>query len=127
MILGMGTDIISNERIASALSRHGEKFTKRLFSEKENKYFRELSRKRAEQSIGGAFAAKEAFAKALGKGFRHGVSFSDIEVVRDSLGKPFIKLSGKTGDFFRQTKARRIHLSISHEESHSLAVVIIES
>jgi len=125
MIIGIGTDIVDNSRIESVISRHGEKFTKRLFSESERKHF--LKFNSSAQSIGASFAAKEALVKALGTGFRYGISFSDMEVVRDSRGKPVMKLSGRTEEFFRRTGGGKIHLSISHEKSHSLAVVVIES
>ena len=125
MIIGIGTDIVDNTRIASVISRHGEKFTKRLFSKNERKHF--LKFNASEQSIGASFAAKEALAKALGTGFRYGISFSDMEIVRDSRGKPLMELSAKADKFFRRMGAKRIHLSISHEKSHSLAFVVIES
>ncbi len=127
MILGIGTDIVSNSRMESVISKHGEKFTERIFSEKEKKYFRGIDKRRAIQRMGASFAAKEAFAKAIGTGFRYGISFPDIAIVRDPRGKPLMNLSGKAGEFARNMGAQRIHLSISHEKSHSLAVVIIES
>lgn len=127
MILGIGADIVSNTRMESAVSRHGERLAKRLFSEEERIYFRSLGRKRAARSIGASFAAKEAVAKALGTGFRYGITFSDIRIVREPHGKPLVKLSGKAAEFARRMGTRLVHLSISHEKSHSLAVAVLES
>lgn len=125
MIIGIGTDIVENARIARMISGHGDKFLRRIFSETERKRFNQLNGD--EKTVGASFAAKEAFVKALGTGFRYGIAFSDIEVVRDRRGKPFVKLSGKAFEFARKMRANRIHLSISHEKSHSVAVVILES
>ncbi len=125
MIIGIGTDIVENSRIESVISRHGDRFMERLFSKTERNHF--LKFNSSVQSIAASFAAKEAFVKALGTGFRYGISFSDMEIIRDSRGKPFIKLSGKAEDFFRKMGAGHIHLSMSHEKSHSVAVVVLES
>ncbi|MGI9559072.1 MAG: holo-ACP synthase [Thermodesulfobacteriota bacterium] len=125
MIVGIGTDIVDNARIESVISRHGERFVKRIFSGREIEHLRKFNYSR--QTVGASFAAKEALVKALGTGFRYGISFSDMEIVRDADGKPLMKLSGKADEFARALGTKQVHLSISHEKSHSLAVVILES
>ncbi|QMU56377.1 MAG: holo-ACP synthase [Candidatus Mycalebacterium zealandia] len=125
MIIGIGTDIVENARIARVISRHKGKFLMRLFSKTERKRFNQFNGD--ERTIGASFAAKEALVKSLGTGFRYGIAFSDIEIIRDRRGKPFVQLSGKADDFARKIGAKHIHLSISHEKSHSVAVVILES
>ncbi len=125
MIVGIGTDIVDNARIESVISRHGERFVKRIFSGREIEHLRKFNYSR--QTVGASFAAKEALVKALGTGFRYGISFSDMEIVRNADGKPLMKLSGKADEFARALGTKQVHLSISHEKSHSLAVVILES
>lgn len=124
MILGIGTDIVDNERINSVLSKHGQRFIKKVFSSREAERLRGGGNA---QRAASTFAAKEALVKALGTGFRYGISFGDIEVVRDRRGKPRINLSGRAAGFARKMGVKRIHLSLSHEKSHSVAVVLLES
>ena len=109
MITGIGIDIIEVERI------------KRLINEKDNFLTRnfsdaELALCAKPESIAGNFAAKEAFAKALGTGFR-GFSLRDVEVLRDELGAPYILFRGE------RIKAR---VSISHTKTTAAAVAVIE-
>ena len=125
MIIGIGTDIVENARIEAVVSRHGQRFVKRIFSKREAERLKKF--RYARQTVAANFAAKEALAKALGTGFRHGVSFSDIEVAHDRRGKPHINLSGAAADFAKKIGVKHIHLSLSHEKSHSVAVVILES
>ncbi|WP_194192162.1 holo-ACP synthase [Clostridium chrysemydis] len=121
MIIGIGTDIIEIERIKKAISR-SDNFLKRMFSEDEIEYFKE--RKFSPQTIAGNFAAKEAMSKALGTGFR-GFNFNEIEILRDSLGKPLGKISKNIEDTMN-LKGYRINVSISHDNSSAIAFVIIE-
>lgn len=118
MIRGIGTDIIEIERIAKTIENTG--FCSRYFSEKEQEYF--LKKRNHPQTIAGNFAAKEAFSKALGTGFRD-MSLKDISVLRDPLGKPYIELTGNLSVMVENAK---IHVSISHSEKYAVAHVIIE-
>jgi holo-[acyl-carrier protein] synthase len=92
MILGIGSDLIDIRRIEKTLERHGERFLERVFTAIE----RERSERRAGriESYAKRFAAKEACAKALGTGFRHGVFFRDLGVVNLPGGKPSMILTG---------------------------------
>jgi holo-[acyl-carrier protein] synthase len=92
MILGIGSDLIDIRRIEKTLERHGERFLERVFTDVE----RTRSERRAGRvaSYAKRFAAKEACAKALGTGFRHGVFFRDLGVVNLPGGKPGMILTG---------------------------------
>jgi len=118
MIYGIGTDIIEIDRIANAIENTG--FCKRFFSEEENLYF--LKKHNHPQTIAGNFAAKEAFSKALGTGFRN-ISLKDISVLRDSLGKPYIKFSENLN---LSVDEKKVFVSISHSNSYAVAYVVIE-
>ena len=118
MIHGIGTDIIEIDRISKTIENTS--FCSRYFSEDENDYF--LKKNNHPQTIAGNFAAKEAFSKALGTGFRN-LCLKDISVLRDALGKPYIKLSGNATGLVDENK---IFVSISHSEKYALAYVVIE-
>lgn len=109
----IGVDIVEIERVRSAMDKHA-KFLNKIFSEREIKYIR--SKAKPHESAAGGFAAKEAFVKFLGTGFR-GVSPRDIEVLRDPLGKPYIVFCGV---------AAEVSVSISHSDAFAVAVVIGE-
>lgn len=117
MILGLGNDIIEIERIRSAISK--PKFSERVFTLKE---LEEMGAKgdRAE-SYAGKFAAKEAVSKALGTGVR-GFELTDIEILKDELGKPSVYLKNSLAEKYSQYK---IEISISHCRDYAAAVAII--
>ncbi|MBQ3922589.1 MAG: holo-ACP synthase [Spirochaetales bacterium] len=80
----------------------------------------------ASQRFAARFAAKEAFSKAVGTGFGKSVSFSEVEVIKSEAGQPAITLHGKTAQFFSEEFAgKQIHLSISHEKTMAVAVVVL--
>lgn len=121
MIIGLGTDIIEIERIKnSILNTTG--FSEKIFTINERKSTKGI---KAYESFAGYFAAKEAFSKALGTGFR-GFSMKDIEVYKDSLGKPYIRIFGKAKEICDELKVMNIHVSISHSKENAIAVVILE-
>lgn len=121
MIIGIGTDIIEIERIDKAIK--GTKgFLERVFTEKEILYFE--SKKMKVETIAGNFAAKEAISKSLGTGIR-GFSLKDIEVLRDELGKPVVKLSSKINSLIGLEKYN-INLSISHNKNSAIAFAVLE-
>ena len=123
--LGIGVDIIENKRVKKSLLN--KKFVSRIFSNSEIND----SKKSVNKSgfFSKRFAAKEAFSKALGTGFRNGLNFKDISIINDKFGKPFIKKSNKINNFMKKkfkTKKINIFLSISDEKNHSVAFVILE-
>ena len=117
----LGTDIIEIERIETAVAKKA--FAKRVFTTHELSYAISRGKQRA-ASLAGIYAAKEAFVKALGIGFRQG-TFQDIEVRRDDLGAPFIRLSGVFNDIFRKGGFTTIEVSISHCRLYAVAAVIL--
>lgn len=121
MILGVGTDIIEIDRIKKAI-KNTSKFLEKLFTERELEQFN-LENLRVE-SIAGNFAVKEAVSKALGTGMRE-IGFRDIEVFRDELGKPFIRVSEKVQKVISVEKYI-FHVSISHNKTSAVAFVILE-
>jgi holo-[acyl-carrier protein] synthase len=125
MIIGIGIDLIEVSRIESALSRWGDKFEGRVFTEKEMLYCN--SKKDRAQRLACRFAAKEAMLKALGTGWRNGTDWKEIEVVNDELGKPSICLSGKTEELSQQIGVKNILLSITSTENYGVAQVVLES
>jgi holo-[acyl-carrier protein] synthase len=126
MIKGIGVDIIDIPRIKKMIgSREDEgRFVEKIFTESEIRYCRPKYRR--EVHYAARFAAKEAFFKALGTGWRYGMKWQDISVENDDLGKPGIKLTGQTREYFNKNNYRRINLSISHTREYAVAVVVIE-
>ena len=125
MITGLGMDIAEVDRIRAAIERHGQGFLTRVFTPAEITYC-ERHRNRFER-YAGRFAAKEAAMKALGTGWRHGVRWRDIEVVRNAAGKPSLELHGAAGEIAKKLGVRNISLTITHTHYTALAQVIFES
>ena len=122
--LGVGVDIIENSRIKKSIKN--KKFLSRVFSKIEIINSKKNNNKSGYFSK--RFAAKEAFSKALGSGFRNGLNFNDISVVNDRYGKPSIKLNSKLKKIINKrfkTIKVNVFLSISDEKKHSIAFVVI--
>lgn len=122
MIHGIGTDIIEVKRIEESIERFGQRFLDRIFSLDEQAYC--LHHRESSRHFAGRFAAKEAIVKALGTGFRDGISWLDIEVINDVKGKPVAQLSSKLKEAF---DSPCIHLSISHGRDYATAFAICET
>ena len=125
MIFGTGTDIIEISRIEKAATRT-QAFLDKIFTENEQAYC-EAQKTGKYQSYAARYAAKEAFFKALGTGYRYGLAFKEIEVVNDALGKPEISVHGKVKAFVSERHIVRIHLSLSHIKETAVAFVILET
>lgn len=125
MIVGVGIDLVSIKRIKNIVARWDKLFLKKVFTEKEIKYC-QGKKENCYQSYAGFFAAKEAFVKALGTGFRN-IQWKEIEVRKGSGGKPIICLSDRLLKVTKNIKAGSIHLSISHTKELAVAQVIVES
>ncbi len=124
MIFGTGTDIVEVARIEKSAMRTPA-FLDKLFTKDEQEYC-EAQKAGKFQSYAARFAAKEAFFKALGTGYRYGMAFKEIEVKNDKLGKPEITVHGKVKDFVSEQKITNIHLSLSHVKEMALAFVVLE-
>ena len=126
MIFGIGTDLVDVDRVKNFLSK-GLEHLDGIFSVAETEYC--TAKRYPERHFAARFAAKEAFMKALGTGWRGGIRFCDIEVVLDDLGKPDIVLNGKAADIVKQSVSVncQIHVSLSHLTHYAIAMVIIET
>ena len=123
MILGVGIDIISIEKITKSIESPA--FRNKNFTPAEIDSC-DAIKNRAE-CFAGKFAAKEAFMKALGLGIRQGIWFSQIEVLNDEMGKPYIQVNGEAQKQYLVSGADKIHVSISHSAGVAVAVVILEN
>ena len=122
MIIGIGTDLLEVLRMKKTLSEQTA-FKENIFTENEIAYCEKLKYK--EQHYAARYAAKEAFIKAIGTGWRNGIKFIEIEIINDDLGKPEIFLSGKAKEIANNLEVNKIHVSISHLKDIANAYVII--
>src|SRR5215468_3147293 len=121
-IVGTGIDIVECLRIAQMIERHGELFITRVYTDLEIEYC--SARKAATQHYAGRWAAKEAVLKALGTGWRRGISWRDVEVRNLKSGSPMISLYGGARDYMEQQRISQVMISISHCRSHATAYAI---
>lgn len=125
MIFGIGTDIVAVERFQRFIDTGNSAIIERLFTSVERS--RCENRKDAASCLAARFAAKEAFLKALGTGLRDGLSWLEMEVSNDALGKPALHLSGRAAELFQLNGLIRVHLSLSHDGGNAVAMVVVES
>ncbi|MCK4312383.1 MAG: holo-ACP synthase [Candidatus Cloacimonetes bacterium] len=123
MIYGIGIDIIEVERVKKLVSKK-DKFIKRIYTQTEINYCESFRNKA--QEYAGRFCAKEAFLKAMGTGWSHGLRFNEIEIVNDKLGKPEINLYGTTKEYFEKKGLKNIYVTISHIKKYATAAVVVE-
>ncbi|MFN4240427.1 MAG: holo-ACP synthase [Erythrobacter cryptus] len=130
MIIGLGSDLCNIERIARSLERYGERFERRVFTPVEI-----AKARRRPFTIAGTyakrFAAKEAFSKAVGTGFRRGVFMKDIGVINAPSGAPTLALTGGAAKRLEELTPKgheaRIHLTLTDDHPWAQAFVIIEA
>ena len=131
MMLGLGSDVVNIDRIARTLERFGDRFLQRSFTKKEIAGYQLITNtERKAAYIARRFAAKEACAKALGTGCRHGLLFKNIGVVNDAQGKPSLELSGRAVELLQQlagNNPHRIDITLSDDNPVAMAVVIISA
>ena len=126
MIYGIGIDMVRISRISAGLDRFGERFARRILSPSEYSEFEEFKQPtRRARFLAKHFAAKEAVAKALGTGFRDGLTLRQISVVHDRLGKPLLSYSGRASEMLDTRRIGSSHLSITDEEDHAVAFVTL--
>ena len=124
-ILGVGVDIIENRRIKNSIK--SKSFITRTFGSREIKFSKKISNK--SNFFSKRFAAKEAFAKSLGTGFRKDLNFKDIEILNDKMGKPYYFKSKRINNLiYNRFKIKNydLFLSISDEKDYSIAFTIIQ-
>lgn len=124
VIYGIGVDLIEIERVAQAITRTGQRLIERLYTDAEQAY---CGRQQPPYACYAArFAAKEALLKALGTGLRQHMRWRDIEVWRDDLGKPSLRLYGYLQECCAAAGIQHIHLSLTHSATCAIAQVILE-
>lgn len=124
VIFGTGIDIVDVTRFERFVRENNAALFERLFTTREREYC--AAKKWSAQHFALRFAAKEAFLKALGTGLRDGLSWKDMEVVNDELGKPDLLLSGKAAELFLHHGLGRCFLSLSHDANSAVAMVVLE-
>ncbi len=124
MIFGIGVDIVDTGRFERFVRENNQPLLDRLFTAGEIAYC--SPRKQCATHYASRFAAKEAFLKALGTGLRDGLSWHDVEVVNDPLGKPSLRFTGKAAELYAQHNLAACHLSLSHDGSAAVAMVVLE-
>ncbi|HEX2793419.1 MAG TPA: holo-ACP synthase [Croceicoccus sp.] len=130
MIIGMGSDLCNIERIQNSLDRFGERFLARVFTEVERTKAERRPFTRA-GTYAKRFAAKEAFSKAVGTGFRRGVFMKDIGVINAPSGAPTLALGGgaaiRLAELVPAGHAPHIHLTLTDDHPWAQAFVVIEA
>jgi holo-[acyl-carrier protein] synthase len=124
-INGLGVDLVRISRFHKFLDDPGLAMLRRLFTAGEIEYC--LAKSDPAPHFAARFAAKEALLKAYGLGLRQGLSWQDMDVVRDPLGKPFFKLSGRAAELLAERRLATPLLSYSHDGDYATATVILES
>lgn len=125
MIYGIGTDLVEISRIERLLEQYGERFARRVLAGDEWPAY--INSSKPAMFLAGRFAAKEAFSKAMGTGFRHPVSLGNISVVHDHLGKPYFSFHPELETLIKSEGIISHHLSISNEATLVCAFVVLET
>jgi holo-[acyl-carrier protein] synthase len=124
MIVGLGIDVVEPPRVARLLEEYGERFVRRVLTARERPAFERSSR--PVLFIANRFAAKEAFSKAIGTGFRYPVTLQSISVVQDRLGKPGFEFHPDLAALLAERGVLQHHLTMSDEASLACACVVLE-
>jgi holo-[acyl-carrier protein] synthase len=124
MIVGTGVDLAEVPRIQATAERFGDKFIRRIYTPAEIAYV-ERKANRYER-YAARFAAKEAGMKAIGTGWRHGVTWQDFEVTNLPSGKPTLRFHGVAAEFAHRLNVRNVSLSLTHTAEYGMAHVILE-
>jgi len=124
MIFGIGTDLTEVERVAEKMEKKAG-FKELVFSAHEIEHCETMSRKY--EHYAARFAAKEAFLKAMGTGWRNGTAFNEIEIYNNPEGKPELRFLGNTANTIAGMNFGKISVSLSHVKTMACAMVIIEN
>ena len=123
MIIGMGIDIVSVERIRRIMRRRDGQFLKRVFTRTEIDFCKK--KHKPELHFASRFAAKEAILKGLQTGMAQGAGFQDICIMSRDSGAPMAKLSGRTSEISKKRGIQAIHISLSHEDQFAVASAVL--
>ena len=124
MIIGLGIDSVQSKRMKEMLLKWADRVENRVFDEEELEYSK--AREASHLHLAARFAAKEAVFKALGRGLGDGMTWTDVKVFKDELGKPHIQLKRRAKEIADQMGVASIHLSLTHTDECAMAVVILE-
>ncbi len=122
-VLGVGVDLVEVDRIARALSRWGDRFVLRIFTESER--LRAGNGPNRVLRLAARFAAKEAVMKALGTG-RKGVGWREIEITNDPAGRPRVRLWGRAARVAKRRGIQEVHISLTHGRAYAVAFAVAE-
>ena len=121
-IVAHGIDLVDCPRIEKMMKEHGERFVKRVFTEKEQAYAR--ANKNETEKLAGRFAAKEAVLKLMGTGWRGKIAWTDIEVVNNAAGQPEVTLGGEVKKIADKLGIEHISVSITHTANFAIASAV---
>ena len=124
MIFGIGTDIVEIERIINMNSV--DSFVKKILSKNEKQFFENLKDIKKVRYLAKQSAGKEAIAKAFGTGFTKDIKLSEIEILRDKNGKPFLEPIGSLKQYITDLGITKTHVSLSDEKEYAIAFAILE-
>jgi holo-[acyl-carrier protein] synthase len=124
MIIGSGIDLTEIGRIQKTVDRYGGRFLDRVYTGAEQAYC--LRKRRSAESLAARFAAKEAGAKALGTGISRGVTWLEIEVIREPGGRPALRFHGRAAELAARMGVARTALSLTHTGDLAMASVVLE-
>lgn len=123
-IYGIGIDIVQIDRMDRSITNYGDRFIEKILHPNEQTIYHKTKQKN--KYLAKRFAAKEAFAKALGTGIVEKITLPKIEVANDDQGKPYLVFHDSTQKEVEKRKITNIHLSISDEQSYAVAQVVLE-
>lgn len=124
MIFGIGVDIVAIYRIQEIIEQYNERFLQKILCEKEMLEFNNVPNQA--HYLAKHFAAKEAFVKALGTGFRNGINLKDIYIEHETDGRPVLRFDNKISEKITANGISSCHLSLSDEKEYACAFVILE-
>lgn len=122
--VGLGVDLVGVERFARIAGRRGARFLERVFTAGERD--RCEGRVNRYEAYAARFAAKEAFLKAIGRGLRGGIRWTDIDVTTDDAGRPGLVVSGRGREITDELGVKAMRVSLSHADGFAVAVVLLE-
>ena len=127
MIVGIGTDVVSIERIAGVLARHGVRFVNRVLTPDERARYERTNEKARPGHLAKRWAAKEAFAKAIGTGIHPPFTWQSITIGRDPMGKPLVIPNDKMAEHLASMGVTQSHITLTDDAGIAVAFVILEN
>ena len=122
-LIGIGIDVVEVDRVKSSMDEFGEKFTHKLFTEREREYCER--QKRPELHYAARFAAKEAVSKAFGTGIGKAIGWLDLEIVRRDSGEPEVIVCGDAVEYAKERGVSEIKVSLTHAKHYAAANAVV--